>query len=138
MTMNKSLRKRLKDRAQYLCEYCLSPESFCPTYYEGDHITPVSAGGDNAFENFANACGGCNNNKSNATHAIDPSIGQSVPLYNPRIHVWEDHFCWNDTYTLMEGISPIGRATIPKLKLNREEVVNLRTLLVSAGLHPIQ
>ena len=43
--MNKSLRKRVKERARYLCEYCLSPELFCPAYYEGDHITPVSVGG---------------------------------------------------------------------------------------------
>ncbi len=135
--MNKSLRKRLKDRALYLCEYCLSPERFCTAYYEGDHITPLSAGGKDTFENFANACGGCNNNKSNATHAIDSLTGQIVPLYNPRFHIWTEHFCWNDTYVLMLGISPIGRATIKKLKLNREEVVNLRTLLVSAGLHLI-
>ena len=135
--MNKSLRKRVKERARYLCEYCLSPERFCPAYYEGDHITPVSVGGEGTFENFANACGGCNNNKSNATQAIDPVIGQLVPLYNPRMHIWEDHFSWNDTYTLMQGLSPIGRATIEKLKLNREEVVNLRTLLILVGLHPI-
>ena len=43
--MNKSLRKRIKERALYLCEYCLSPERFCTAYYEGDHITPLSAGG---------------------------------------------------------------------------------------------
>ena len=135
--MNKSLRKHVKERALYLCEYCLSPERFCPAYYEGDHITPLSAGGKDEFENFANACGGCNNNKSNATHAIDPLSGQIVPLYNPRIHIWTEHFCWNDTYLLMLGISPVGRATIQKLKLNREEVVNLRTLLLSAGLLPV-
>ena len=135
--MKKSLRKRVKERAQYLCEYCLSPERFCPTYYERDHITPESAGGKDTFENLANACGGCNNNKSNLTHAIDTLRGQLVPLYNPRVHIWEDHFCWNDTFILIQGISPIGRATIEKLKLNREEIVNLRTLLVSAGLHPI-
>ena len=98
--MKKSLRKRVKERAQYLCEYCLSPERFCPTYYEGDHITPESAGGKDTFENLANACGGCNNNKSNLTHAIDTLTGQLVPLYNPRVHIWEDHFCWNDTFIL--------------------------------------
>ena len=135
--MNKSLRKQIKERARYLCEYCLSPEHFCPAYYEGDQITPVSAGGEDSFENLANSCGGCNNNKSNATEAIDPSTGQTVPLYNPRIHNWADHFVWNNNYTLMLGISPIGRATIQKLKLNRQEVVNLRGLLVTVGLHPI-
>ena len=135
--MNKSLRKRIKERAQYLCEYCLSPERFCASYYEGDHITPPSAGGTDDYENFANACGGCNNNKSNHIQAIDPISGHVVSLYNPRLHIWEEHFGWNETFTLMLGISPIGRATIKKLKLNREEVINLRILLVSAGLHPL-
>lgn len=134
--MNKSLRKRVKERARYLCEYCLSPERFCTAYYEGDHITPSSAGGKDEFENFANTCGGCNNNKSNATHAVDPFTGQIVSLYNPRIHIWAEHFCWNDTYLVMIGTSPIGRATIKKLKLNREEVVNLRTVLLAVGVHP--
>ena len=134
--MNKSLRKRIKERAMYLCEYCLSPERFCTAYYDGDHVTPYSMGGKEEFENLANACGGCNNNKSNVMQAIDPLSGQIVPLYNPRTDIWADHFCWNDTYLLMRGISPIGRATIKKLKLNREEVVNLRTVLLAVGLHP--
>lgn len=135
--MNKSLRKRVKERASFLCEYCLCPERFCVAYYEVDHITPLSEDGKDELENFANACGGCNNNKSNATSAIDPLSGQIVSLFHPRLHIWTAHFCWNDTYDLMLGISPIGRATIIKLKLNREEVVNLRILLFSAGLHPI-
>ena len=135
--MNKSLRKRVKERARFLCEYCLSPKRFCTAYYEVDHITPISEGGKDEFENLATACGGCNNNKSNATQAIDPLTGQIVSLYNPRIHIWAEHFCWNDTYLLMIGLSPIGRATIKKLKLNREEVVNLRTVLLAVGLHPI-
>ncbi len=135
--MNKLQRKQIKERARYLCEYCLSPERFCTAYYEGDHIIPSSLGGTDNFDNFANTCGGCNNNKSNHTHAIDPLTGQIVPLYNPRIHIWEDHFGWDETYVLMLGISPIGRATIKKLRLNRDEVVNLRTLLVAADLHPI-
>lgn len=134
--MNKSLRKRIKERAAYLCEYCLSPERFCAAYYDGDHVIPYSMGGKEEFDNSANACGGCNNNKSNAMHAIDPLSGQIVPLYNPRTDIWSEHFCWNDTYILIRGISPIGRAPITKLKLNREEVVNLRTVLLAVGLHP--
>ena len=59
-----------------------------------------------------------------------------VSLYNPRIHSWDDHFCWNETYDSMIGVSSIGRATILKLKLNREVVVNLRILLLFVGLHP--
>ena len=34
------------------------------------------------------------------------------------------------------GITPIGRATIDLLKLNRVNATNLRKLLKMAGLHP--
>ena len=34
------------------------------------------------------------------------------------------------------GITPIGRATIVKLKLNRSGVNNLRVALKKLGLHP--
>ncbi len=136
--MNKELRKQIKERARYLCEYCLSPELFSPSYFEGDHIFPVSEGGKDEFENFANACGGCNKHKSNATHAIDPLTGEITALYNPRTNNWEEHFSWDDTYSIILGITPRGRATIRKFKLNREEVVNLRVLLISVGLHPVE
>lgn len=44
---------------------------------------------------------------------------------------------WSDDETLIIGLTPIGRATIVKLELNREGVVNLRELLHAIGKHPV-
>ena len=135
--MNKATRKAIKERANYLCEYCLCPEYFSPDPFECDHILPFSKKGKNILANYALACSGCNGLKYNATHAIDTATGQIVNLYNPRIDDWKEHFCWNENFTLIIGISPIGRATVLRLKLNRESIVNLRTALRQVGEFPI-
>jgi hypothetical protein len=57
-----------------------------------------------------------------------------VPLYHPRQHSWSDHFAWNEDATIMLGRTPIGRATIERLRLNRPGVVNLRRVLREASL----
>lgn len=70
--------------------------------------------------------------------AEDPVDGEKVPLFHPRCDRWSDHFAWNADYTLMVGLTPTGRATIEKLQLNRIGVVNLRRVMLIAGLHPPQ
>jgi len=57
-------------------------------------------------------------------------------LFHPRRDRWADHFAWNADYTLMVGVTPIGRTAIEKLQLNRIGVVNLRRILLESGLHP--
>jgi hypothetical protein len=47
-----------------------------------------------------------------------------------------EHFEWREYFTEIIGISPSGRATVNRLQLNREGLVNLRRILVDAGLHP--
>jgi len=59
-----------------------------------------------------------------------------VPLYHPRQHDWHEHFAWNEDFTKLLGLTAIGRATIEKLQLNREGVMNLRHALGSIGKHP--
>ena len=44
----------------------------------------------------------------------------------------------NDNYSIIEGISDMGRATVEQLKLNRTGVVNLRRALFLVGVHPPQ
>ena len=65
--------------------------------------------------------------------AIDPASGVLVSLYNPRSDVWATHFSWNESFTLLIGLSAVGRATIAKLRLNRPSVVNLRRILLQLG-----
>jgi hypothetical protein len=88
------------------------------------------------MENLALACGGCNIRKSNFTQAIDHETGLTVGLFHPRTDVWEDHFLWSDDYSLVFGISPVGRATMNLLGLNRKGLVNLRLALAMYGVHP--
>lgn len=52
------------------------------------------------------------------------------------LHRWSDHFAWSADFTRIEGKTPLGRATIDVLHCNRTGVVNLRRVLVAAGLHP--
>jgi hypothetical protein len=87
------------------------------------------------MSNLALACQGCNNRKFTRVESEDPVNGERVPLFHPRRDHWIDHFAWNTDATLMIGLTPTGRATIECLRLNRPGVVNLRRILISAGLH---
>ena len=51
---------------------------------------------------------------------------------------WHEHIVWQDDYSIVKGISSIGRATVEQLKLNRFGVVNLRKALFIVGVHPPQ
>ena len=84
-----------------------------------EHIIPSSKGGTNALTNLAYSCQGCNGRKYISTESVDPGSGDSVPLYHPRQDHWADHFAWNEDCTLIIGLTPIGRATVEKLQLNR-------------------
>lgn len=129
-------RARVLERAKGCCEYCLSQEQYSPDSFAVEHIIPLSRGGANTLENLAFACQGCNNRKYTNTEAVDPVTQAIVLLYHPRQHNWNDHFAWSDDYSLILGLTPIGRATVEKLQLNRAGLVNLRRILAEAGEHP--
>ena len=59
-----------------------------------------------------------------------------MPLFNPRLAQWSEHFTWRAGYTEIIGLTESGRATVDALQLNRPAVVNLRRVLVLAGVHP--
>jgi hypothetical protein len=88
------------------------------------------------LSNLALACRGCNLYKSDKTTAIDPISNRTVPLFHPRRQQWNDHFSWNQDGTQIVGLTPIGRATVAALNLNREGLVNLRRTLHQCGEHP--
>ena len=126
----------VRERAQGCCEYCLSQESHATQGFSIEHIRPLHAGGDTTADNLALACQGCNNFKYNKTTAHDPVSSQVVPLFHPRRDSWHEHFVWNHDCTCIIGLTPIGRATITALHLNRDGVINLRRLLLLIGKHP--
>ena len=69
-------------------------------------------------------------------HAILPVSGNLVSLYHPRRQRWAEHFSWNEDFRLVIGLTPTGRATVERLQLNREGVVNLRQVLRTISQHP--
>lgn len=134
--LSEKVKAFVSKRAGYICEYCLAPSAFSSTHYAVEHIIPTSKGGMNIVENLALACQGCNNIKFTKIDAADPESGTIVPLFNPRTQSWRDHFCWDARFVEMIGLTPVGRATIDALDLNREEVCNLRAILFIIGEHP--
>lgn len=134
--VNAKQRMVVAERAGHCCEYCRSQERFATERFSVEHIQPRSRGGRSVSSNCALACQGCNNHKYDRSEAIDTLTGRTVPLFHPRKQAWQDHFQWNDDYTLMIGISEIGRATIDALKLNRHNLVNLRRILAVRYEHP--
>lgn len=123
-------------RAKFCCEYCVSQVAFSAQSFSVEHTIPRYKMGKTILENLAFACQGCNGSKHIKTEGVDPVTQKREALFNPRTQSWSDHFAWNDDYTLMLGLTPIGRATIAELKLNRSGVVNLRRALFIIGEHP--
>ena len=130
------LRRQVRERAAGCCEYCRSQDRFAMQPFSAEHIEPRSQQGQTHLENLAWACQGCNNHKYNKTLARDHVTGEMVSLFHPRQHRWTDHFAWNEVGTLILGLSPIGRATVETLQLNRQGLVNLRRILFSVREHP--
>ena len=80
-------------------------------------------GGTKQHDNLALACWHCNLKKGPNLAGIDPETGQIVPLFHPRKDKWAEHFAMH-VGTLMplgieiEGLTPIGRATVRVLGMN--------------------
>ncbi len=130
------LRLKVFYRARHHCEYCMCPSSHSSANFCIEHIVPIAKGGTNDFSNLALSCHGCNGHKHVKTLYTDPLSGESVPLFNPRTQFWKEHFQWNENQTEISGQTPVGRATVNALKMNRKKLVNLRFALNAFGVHP--
>jgi len=101
-----------------------------------DHIIPLARGGTDTPDNLALACFHCNRRKSQKLTGLDPDSGEEVSLFHPRRHLWSEQFIWSFDKLYIIGLTPIGRATVEALELNRERTVRIRAADVSAGRHP--
>src|SRR5579859_2336432 len=68
----------------------------------------------------------CNEYKGDTITALDPLTGEITPLFNPRRQQWDEHFAWTPEGNEVVGLTPIGRATVKALNLNRERLVRAR------------
>jgi hypothetical protein len=127
---------QVRERAALLCEYCHASEQWQYVRFTVDHVVPLSLGGTDSLENLALACFHCNRRKTNRITAIDLQSGNEVSLFNPRQHNWQDHFIWSADGLKIKGLTPIGRASIEGLALNRDRVINIRKADQEIGRHP--
>jgi hypothetical protein len=126
----------VRRRANFLCEYCHASEQWQYVRFTVDHVVPIAQQGSDTLENLALACFHCNRQKTDKATVVDRDSGEEVPLFNPRQHVWSDHFIWSADSTLIVGLTPIGRAAIEALGLNRDRVRNIRAADRVVGRHP--
>jgi hypothetical protein len=129
--------RRVREVARHRCGYCLSPQHLVMARLEIEHLIPIAKGGSSEESNLWLACPICNGYKADKTEAIDPDTKAIVPLFNPRSQAWSEHFSWIDNGLKLEGLTPIGRATVVALQLNDDpDVLIVRSNWILAGWHP--
>jgi hypothetical protein len=130
------LRRQLRTIFGDCCAYCRTLETLTVTTFEIEHIIPRSAGGETALSNLCLACPTCNRYKAHRQAVPDPVTHESVPLFHPHQQTWEDHFAWSEDAAEIIGLTPVGRATLAALKMNRPQLIRLRRMWVKMGEHP--
>ncbi|MEG3437496.1 HNH endonuclease [Pannus brasiliensis CCIBt3594] len=142
MPISDEIKRAIRERANYVCEYCHSPERLSANRFTFDHIIPRSLGGSDHSDNLALACRRCNERRYNFVAGIDPETQEIVPLFNPRRQEWREHFIWLDRGIVIQGITAIGRATCIRLDLNdtrypeNDSIRETRRFWLKIGLHP--
>ena len=132
-----ALDRRVREAAGNRCGYCLAPQSLVLGKLEIDHIFPLARGGTDEETNLWLACPRCNEHKSDKISGIDEETGQSHLLFNPRTQQWKEHFRWSEDGLRVIGLTPIGRATVMALHLDRDPyAIVVRINWVRVGLHP--
>ncbi|GAB5493900.1 MAG: HNH endonuclease signature motif containing protein [Phototrophicaceae bacterium] len=128
------LREAIIKRAGGCCEYCRIPEAFSSVAFHIEHIIASSHGGDTVENNLALSCSRCNLYKGTNIAAADPQTGDPTFLFHPRRQEWLEHFYLNQA--VIEALTPEGRATIFVLRLNDQERVEQRNLLIQFAQYP--
>ena len=123
-------------RAAHHCEYCHAPEAIFNFPFEVEHIIPVAHGGSNDDMNLALACRACNLHKSNHLDGVDPETKTAVRLFHPCRDSWDDNFKPIATAGTIVGRTPIGRATVARLRINTQTQVIARQQWMRLNLFP--
>ncbi len=134
--MADSLWEQVRQRAEGICEYCRLPQQYDPLPFQIDHIIARQHYGPTVSNNLALACLACNNHKGPNIAGVDREHGteEVIRLFHPRKDVWSEHFEWNGPF--LNGLTPLGRATVYVLAINLPHRVALRLSLIDEGVFP--
>lgn len=131
-----ALRQAVAEQSRYRCAYCQSQQRIVGGSLTIDHIVPQAKGGQTVLANLCLACWGCNLSKGGRVTAVDSLTQRTVRLFHPVQQQWEQHFQWQDGGLYVVGLTPMGRATVTALQLNRPQLVESRHYWIRAGWHP--
>lgn len=127
------IQEKVRQRAHYLCEYCHTNERWQYVRFTVDHVLPNE---DNSLENLALACFHCNRRKSNKISILDAESNETIPIFNPRLHFWNEHFEWSEDKISILSTTKIGQVTIELLQLNRPRILLIREADILVNRHP--
>ncbi len=130
------LKQRVRSRARYRCEYCLTHEVLAGSNFTIDHVIPTGLEGEDDSDNLCLCCFFCNVYKGMRVTAVDLQSGELVPIFNPRRQNWQDNFFWSEDGIQILGKTKTGRATVEALKLNRKKLASARRFWVRHNIHP--
>lgn len=122
--------------AAHRCEYCHAPEVIFNFPFEVEHVIPVCHKGTDDLSNLALACRSCNIYKADHLTGFDAVTQEETVLFNPRLDRWEDHFRVDRGSGDILSKTSIGRATVNRLKMNREAQLAARLQWMRLGLFP--
>jgi hypothetical protein len=133
--MDAALRRLVRERARYRCEYCLIHQDQDPFFtFPVDHIVAMQHGGATEADNLCLSCYRCSSHKGPNIASLDPETGELVRLFHPRRDLWIEHFSWEGASLV--GRTVIGRATVTLLAVNHPDYVHLRESLIAEGTFP--
>lgn len=111
---SKSLKLKVRLRANSRCEYCKIPDLGFAFPFHIDHIRAIKHGGKTIFENLAFCCPDCNFFKGTDFATF---LGKGIVLFfNPRNEKWDEHFEMKNGLILPK--TEIGQATISIFQFN--------------------
>jgi len=132
----RAVRRRVAAWARERCCYCQTQERVSGTALVIEQIIPEGLGGESTEANLCLSCRSCNEYKGDRTEGADPVSGDAIRLFHRRADDWREHFVWSPDGTRVEDLTPIGRATVVALRMNRPLTIQARRLWVRAGWHP--
>lgn len=105
--------------------------------FEIDHIIAEQHGGLTIETNLCLACTDCNGFKGSNIASVDWQGDQTiVGLFNPRRHVWHEHFRLDLTDGRILPLTACGRVTAVLLRFNTTERLTDRQLLLTVNRYP--
>ncbi len=118
MMIDAATREKVRQRANFSCEFCGVDETDTGGQLTIDHYRPKSKGGDNSLDNLLYCCIRCNQYKFDYW----PRNSSEPILWNPRQEPAIDHFLSLGDGTL-HPITSTGSFTLLRLRLNRPQLV---------------